>query len=53
MLKLILHDPLLLIILVLLIVTLYAYFSGIFSYPFGWLILIAAAIWRVQYLSQN
>ena len=53
MLKSILHDPLLLIILVLLVATLYAYFSGIFSYPFGWLVLIAVAIWRMQFLRQN
>ena len=53
MLKLILHDPLLLIILVLLAATLYAYFAGLFSYPYGWLVLIAAAVWRMQNLRQN
>lgn len=53
MIKQILHDPVLLIILVLLVATLYAYFTNIFSYPIGWLVLIAVAIWRVQLLRQN
>lgn len=47
------HDPLLLIILGLLAATLYAYFTDLFSYPFGWLILIAIAIWRVQVLRRH
>ena len=45
-------DPLLLIVLGLLAATLYAFFTGLFSYPYGLLILIAIAIWRIQYLRQ-
>lgn len=40
-------DWLTVILLVLLIATLIAYFSGIFPYPFGWLILVAILIGQI------
>ena len=48
--KSILLDPLLLITLGLLFVTLYAFFMGFFLYPFGWLVLIVLAAARIYYL---
>ena len=51
--KSILLDPLLLIVLGLLTVTLYAFFVDLFFYPFGWLILVLMALTRIHYLSQR
>jgi len=43
------------VLIVLLIVTLIAYFSGAFPYPFGWLILVTILIGRFAncYRSEN
>lgn len=51
--KSIFYDPVMLMVLGLLAATLYAFLSGLFSYPFGWLILIAVAFARIQYLRRH
>lgn len=48
--KSILLDPILLITLGLLIVTLYAFFMDFLFYPVGWLVLIVLAAARIHYL---
>ncbi len=46
-------DPLLLLIIVLLIISLIAFLGGLIPYPFGLIVLSAFLIARVLFLSRN